>query len=1054
MNPAPFELNHQNALQAINQLKDPNKDPIILPPFFQLPREECKQILSVYFQDNSEISNFLELPLPLPAPNQLDNLNVLNQWELALNNFLTTKKEQEDLAKATVPTQEQLLRWQVELKEWEKTYKQAETKGIALPNQLDLKAQIERLQKAHGQIEQLTVAKLDNYWSLEERQEIGAKVSQTLGRELICQKEPVTETTIALSINQLCRDDPQLAAALPKTKRDTLTHQLAIISTPENIQQLAQTQKDVIQTEILLAPSRHQLVNQVQQFGFSQKEAARIVSRMEAFWPTSPRPTDLEINQAIKRSLSLQNSLTITRNGLTETDVIDNLVPSLNGYYLAVPLAQPEGHNFPVSKQAQRWAQKLNTEPVVIENLLRGISSNKISKEIALWTALKDTTKVQRLQELLNKIKGVDISKLPFFLRQQISLAELKLKWLEGFEKVNPFGMAFYRHHTPLAYDRFIKLKKQYNYITKDSALGIVFSPFYKIRQWDYRFHQWRWNSWGKLVNRLTKKEGLQKFLYSLPAPSHWLRPGYWLRKGTGKLTMWVGQKLGQKLAGVLLRKAGGIIIKEGFKALFKEGLGALLKTLLGSAAGPVGTIIGVLLSAVSIIKFIFSPQGQELIKKVLGFVAKVATGALIFIIGLISQLPLTFLFLGIGAFFGPGGAIFGAGIGFALDNAIHAIGGWAGLGQGASAAASGLAGGAVSAASISPALTTLTAVGVGGAITAVAAGSYISHASRSAAFVAPYDKAFEEGNESSYIKVTKTVDKSHLENNNLPTELTYIITVSAVDQTISNIIISNDTTVTTTDNVFYINKDKNNQPIDTFSAPSQLTPQGPAFTQVYTIIVDNNFTDSRINDTVNVSADITALNLSGETSRASAETTVGTTPSGPSFTCSGSGNEILVQAGSYPVEKILLTNGRPGGCITPTMIVIHWSGGWSNNDATRRTLESRNRSCQIGTDQDGSVQQWQQLWEKKAELAWCTGGDNNLYTVNNEMVGAWFDTTPPLEAEIDSAVKSTCWYMNQYHIPVEQIWGHYQLWEGKSDPGEKFLNEVFIPRVRQTCGS
>ena len=133
-------------------------------------------------------------------------------------------------------------------------------------------------------------------------------------------------------------------------------------------------------------------------------------------------------------------------------------------------------------------------------------------------------------------------------------------------------------------------------------------------------------------------------------------------------------------------------------------------------------------------------------------------------------------------------------------------------------------------------------------------------------------------------------------------------------------------------------------------------------------------------------------------------------------------------------------------------MIVIHWSGGWSDNDATRRTLEARNRSCQIGTEQNGSVQQWQQLWDNMAEFSWCAGGNSNLYAVNNEMVGDWFDNNPPPEAEIDSAVLSTCWYMKQYNIPVEQIFGHYELWNGKSDPGENFLYQTFIPRVKQTC--
>ncbi len=174
------------------------------------------------------------------------------------------------------------------------------------------------------------------------------------------------------------------------------------------------------------------------------------------------------------------------------------------------------------------------------------------------------------------------------------------------------------------------------------------------------------------------------------------------------------------------------------------------------------------------------------------------------------------------------------------------------------------------------------------------------------------------------------------------------------------------------------------------------------------------------------------------------------------------SGAEIMVQAGSFPVVKKLLTGpGRSGYCIIPTKITIHWSGGWTNNDVTYNTLVERGLSCQIGTDQDGSVQQWQQMWEKKAELAYCVGGNENNYCLNNEMVGAWFippGTSPtkpeeksPSEAEIQSSVNSTCFMMKQYHIPYTQIFGHYELRPGKNDPGVEFL-DYFINRVKQQC--
>lgn len=173
-------------------------------------------------------------------------------------------------------------------------------------------------------------------------------------------------------------------------------------------------------------------------------------------------------------------------------------------------------------------------------------------------------------------------------------------------------------------------------------------------------------------------------------------------------------------------------------------------------------------------------------------------------------------------------------------------------------------------------------------------------------------------------------------------------------------------------------------------------------------------------------------------------------------------GAEIMVDAGKYPVMLKLLTGpGRTGYCITPTKITIHWSGGWSSNDITYNVLVLRGLSCQIGTDQDGSVQQWQQMWENKAELAYCTGGNENNYCLNNEMVGAYFippgtvSSDPrdrsPSEDEIQSAVNTTCFMMKQYNIPSSQIFGHYQLMPGKIDPGEEFL-AYFINRVEQQC--
>jgi hypothetical protein len=315
-------------------------------------------------------------------------------------------------------------------------------------------------------------------------------------------------------------------------------------------------------------------------------------------------------------------------------------------------------------------------------------------------------------------------------------------------------------------------------------------------------------------------------------------------------------------------------------------------------------------------------------------------------------------------------------------------------------------------------------------------------------------EETFLEVENSPYIKVTKSANVSQLENSQLPREITYTITISATTDNLTGLTISNDTVVITEDGSFSIKQDINGQGIEKFDMPSELSPEDSPITINYTISAEPEFKDSRINDTVIIAANVPTQQVENEASQANHVVTIGSPPQGPIVDCPDSGAEIMVSAGGYPVQKILLTRGRPGGCIVPTMIIIHWSGGWSNNDVTRQVLENRNRSCHIGTDQNGSVQQWMQHWEKKAEFGWCAGPNGNPYGVNNEMVGAWFDTNPPPDAEFKSAVNSTCWYMRQYNIPASQIYGHYELQAGKSDPGKDFLQNRFIPAVINQCGT
>ncbi len=187
--------------------------------------------------------------------------------------------------------------------------------------------------------------------------------------------------------------------------------------------------------------------------------------------------------------------------------------------------------------------------------------------------------------------------------------------------------------------------------------------------------------------------------------------------------------------------------------------------------------------------------------------------------------------------------------------------------------------------------------------------------------------------------------------------------------------------------------------------------------------------------------------------------------------------NQCLPQeiAGCPPAaEAIRFTNtdfqllNYQGGCIKPKMIVLHWSGAWTNAQATFNTLNERQLACQLATDNNVQLQM-QQLYPSVAQKGQCVGGYDqdgvfyNTYIINNEITGYDFDRVleDPLKykeqydmlmIETEKALQSTCWLMKQYQIPISQIKGHFQLNSDKSDPGRKYLNEFISKLSARSC--
>lgn len=723
------------------------------------------------------------------------------------------------LPESNLPTPTQLEEWRRELaehEEWLRSITQVDNAAVLDQlKQLNLKTQIELIKNFQQSIAKEINAQLEEYWTPEERKEIVKEASQNFTRNLIERLGYEAQTDklssfIWQSIEELS-ENPLIAAGLTAKKRDKLAAQLTAKITPEKAQQIARAQTDLIKASFLLCPSREKLKNSIKQtLGISEKQAENLICGLEASWPKNSNPTQIEVEEIIRQSLGLQEALTIQKKGLAEEEIIENLAPLLKNYYLAAPLAQQPLEFAPVSKRAVKWGKRLKLDPVIIDNLLRGITPKRIKEEIVRLKKLGRNSEALRLKKLFNKINTIDVEKLPFSLRWRVKRARRKAKLLGFLEKANPFCFGFYRYHFPRGAKYIEKrvesigiyinyLKEQRGALKEKGFLGKIRALFLKPRELRLRFRHWRWSQWEKLINKIIKNKRLRKALYHLPAklkPSYWLRPGYWLRKGAGKLLIWAGKKLGKRAAGVALRKIGAALVKYSLKQLFKKGATTLLTTLLGSAAGPVGTAVGFVVGIIDAARFIFSPQGRELIKKVWKKVKEIGTGIIIGLVHLISQFPFTFIFAAAGfALAGPIGGFIGGAIGLSLDLGIKALGGLTGLGQVvANAAAAPIT--MSTAASLPTALTATTTVATIGTVGSIAGTVLVINNLITPATFLPGANAGVpppevEPSENQYFTLEKKAQP--LRNITAGTKITYTITITSRTDQITNIEITDD---------------------------------------------------------------------------------------------------------------------------------------------------------------------------------------------------------------------------------------------------------------------
>ncbi len=764
----------------------------------------------------------------------------------------------------SLPAIDKLAAWQKALEEdeqWRDTLAYASSHDLDylsqldLENQLKLINQVQQQTKAQVQVSQSDrLNKLQTHWQTylpnEQQEEILSSIVEHVTQEVVNAQQEIEHQSLQepetskqernsvvfnqdffqLSLQGLCEQDQEIAAALPVSERRKLAAVLAESSlTTTDPKTLTKAHRALNEAAIRLDLNREGVITAVgNTLGLEERKAQEYVNLLEANLPSNPSPTTRQTLKAMETSLNDLDVLTNASLVASETDLLAaqrQLAPLIKNYYRALPLAQVEGwQNMPVSKQARLWSKRIsklakengwknlqNLDPVVVENLLRGIGTKKLeqileqqgekikgsTEDEEVKKAKNRKTKLLRLYFKIESLEKLLKDKnLPLAFRLNVRGAAIKAAFLEFSEKVNPFKLSFYNYHMPgptqFAVGKLKAFNKKWNYLNRETPLGFIFAPFFKIRQADYKFYSWRWKQWGRLVGKISLPgSSKHSFLYQLPnklKPSHWLRPVYWGRIGAGKAMSWIGSKLGQQALGKAFSFLGKTFLNYTFKGMFKKllstGLGLALKGLIGAGTGGIGIVIGVASTLLN------SQKIKMLLKTA-------ATGAVILLgaaIGWLASHIFTMAGMILGAKVGGIlGFMVGGTFGFALDSLIASMGGMPEV-----AAAAGKIGGsaagflpaAASSFATSSVLGTTIVVSGGSALigTSVAYG-LIQH-NTSSAFVSPPDITAEIAPE----KKPLIVQKSALPSTAKPGDtITYTISLTTGTGNITEIKLTDD---------------------------------------------------------------------------------------------------------------------------------------------------------------------------------------------------------------------------------------------------------------------
>jgi len=164
---------------------------------------------------------------------------------------------------------------------------------------------------------------------------------------------------------------------------------------------------------------------------------------------------------------------------------------------------------------------------------------------------------------------------------------------------------------------------------------------------------------------------------------------------------------------------------------------------------------------------------------------------------------------------------------------------------------------------------------------------------------------------------------------------------------------------------------------------------------------------------------------------------------------------------------KELPASSHKNVLITPLYIIIHtddqsghtpkrWFSYITWNGLSNR--EDGGRASHFGVGLDG-IGQFLPMYQDIVMQSWAASPNMDKKSINIEMCGRDYnnfitgkadqDTKSSIMSITEKTVDLVKRLMEQYNIPIENVLGHYQVYEGKSDPGDRYLQEYFIPLLK-----